>query len=126
MSQNQYHDVVNDDVLGIAFLASNAILDYSFLRWTKYVIVPEVAYWWNEFDRCNIERHMLFTDVGQRNKFSKVSEQYGIDPAACDVVPPSLYDNYVQFHHVRIIHNVHEDEAVLSIMSAHYSRPEST
>lgn len=126
MTTERYHDVVNEDVLGIAFLASNSIIDYSFLWWTKYHIVPDVSYWWNQFDRCCVERHMLFSDVGQRNKFSEVSEAYGIDPAACDVCPPSLYDSYVQFHHVRIIHDVTVEEASLSIMYTHFSKPEST
>lgn len=126
MTTERYHDVVQEDIEGIAFLAHNALLDYSFLWWTKYSLAPEVSYWWNEFDRCNVQRYMLFTDQGQCSKFSKVSAAHGIDPECCIVVPPSLYDNFVHTRHVRIIHDVYEDEAVLSIMSAHYSKPEST
>jgi hypothetical protein len=126
MTRNLYHDVVNDDVLGIAFLASNSIIDYSFLWWHKYAIVSEVSYWWKEFDRCVLDRYMLFTDQEQCYKFRKVSVNYDIEADSCIVVPPSLYDTFAASQHVRIVHSVDDDAETLSIMSAHHSRPEST
>lgn len=125
MSQTTYHDAVKDDIEGIAFLAHNSIVDYSFLWWHTYSFVAEAAYWWKEFDRCNLERYMLFTDYGQCNKFSKVSANYGIDPGTCIVVPPSLYATFADTRHAWILNNVHDEEAALSILSTHYSRPES-
>lgn len=126
MSRTVYHDVVREDIESIAFLASYAIIDYSFLWWRKYAIHSEFAYWWRTFDSCCVERFLLFSDLDACNKFSRVSEQYGIDPVMCEVVPPRLYDNFVDKRHARIIHDIQEDEAVLSIMHAHFSKPEST
>lgn len=126
MSKERYHDVVNSDVEGIAFLAANSIIDYSFLWWHKYAIVSEVAYWWKEFDRCCVDRYMLFTDNEQCAKFCRYSADFGIDHESCLVVPPSLYDHFIHTRHAKIIYSVWEVEEELSVMQAHFSKPEST
>jgi hypothetical protein len=126
MTQTTYHDVVREEIEAIAFLASYAVIDYSFLWWHKYAINADFAYWWRMFDSCCVDRFLLFTDSGECYKFKRMSEQYGVDPATCEVVPPNLYDNFVDTRHARIIHSLEEDEAVLSIMHAHFSKPEST
>ena len=127
MSQTTYHDVLDEELQGIAFLASNSVIYSSwFWLWHTFNVVPEVIYWWKEFDGCSLDLYMLFEDPKDCARFHNDCVTFGIHPDNCIVVPSSLHSRFITDNRVKIIYDVRESEEQLSLIAAHYSRRDST
>jgi hypothetical protein len=126
MSQTTYHDVVDQGVQAVAFLADSEVtVSRYFVLFRRYRVSPALSYWWREARRSSLGCFLLFTDSDECRLFQKDSQKYGIDADQCLVAPRDLHAHFASDYRARIIENASTSADTLSTLISYNAVPES-